>query len=92
MIKEASAMTVRKHLGELINEVQYRHDSVVVIKAGKPVAALVDIALFNKMRALESEFDRLIGDLRKAYEGESIETVEKELRKAKKTARRGRDK
>ena len=42
MIKEATAMTVRKNLGELINEVQYRHDSILVTKAGKPVAAIVD--------------------------------------------------
>lgn len=83
MIKEATAMTVRKNLGELINEVQYRHDSILVTKAGKPVAAIVDIELFNKMRALESEFDRLVGGLQEAFKGETIETVEKELRKAK---------
>ena len=39
MIKEAPAMTVRQHLGELLNEVQYRHGKVVITKAGKPVAA-----------------------------------------------------
>lgn len=83
MIKEATAMTVRKNLGELINEVQYRHDSILVTKAGKPVVAIVDIELFNKMRALESEFDRLVGGLQEAFKGETIETVEKELRKAK---------
>ncbi len=88
MIKEATAMTVRKNLGELINEVQYRHDSILVTKAGKPVAAIVDIDLFNKMRALESEFDRLVGGLQEAFQGETIETVEKELRKAKTASRR----
>ncbi|MFY9271327.1 MAG: type II toxin-antitoxin system Phd/YefM family antitoxin [Candidatus Manganitrophaceae bacterium] len=91
MIKEATAMMVRKNLGELINEVQYRHDSILVTKAGKPVAAIVDIDLFNKMRVLESEFQRLVGGLQDAFKGETIETVEKELRKAKTASgRRGR--
>ena len=39
MIREASAMKVRQNLGELINEVQYRHDTILVTKAGKRVAA-----------------------------------------------------
>jgi len=38
-------MTVRQNLGELLNEVQYRNGKVLITKAGKPVAALVDIAL-----------------------------------------------
>ena len=34
MQREAPAMTVRQNLGELINEVQYRHDRIVITKAG----------------------------------------------------------
>ena len=30
MQREATAMTVRQNLGELLNEVQYRRDSIVV--------------------------------------------------------------
>jgi len=48
MIREATAMKVRQNLGELLNEVQYRRDSVLVTKGGKPVAALVGIDLFRK--------------------------------------------
>ena len=43
MIKESTAMTVRQNLGELLNEVQYRRSRILITKAGKPVAALVDI-------------------------------------------------
>ncbi|WP_168058459.1 type II toxin-antitoxin system Phd/YefM family antitoxin [Candidatus Manganitrophus noduliformans] len=88
MIKEATATTVRRNLGDLIKRIQHRHDSILVTKAGKPVAAIVDIELFNKMRALESEFDRLVGGLQGAFKGETIETVEKALRKAKTVSRR----
>jgi prevent-host-death family protein len=47
MIREAPAMTVRQNLGELLNEIRYRGDSVVITKSGKPVAALIDIELLG---------------------------------------------
>ena len=90
MIKEASAMKVRQQFGELINEVQYRHDSVVVTRAGKPVAAIVDIALFNKMRLLEEEFDRTQKELQDAFQGESVESVDALLKQAKRATRQTR--
>lgn len=70
MIREASAMTVRKNLGELLNEVSYRHDAVVIKKGGKPVAALVDMELFEKIRLMREEFDRLATELARAYQGD----------------------
>ena len=67
MIREATAMTVRQNLGELLNEVQYRHGKVLITKAGKPVAALVDIALFARLRKLDEEFDRMRAELAQAF-------------------------
>jgi prevent-host-death family protein len=67
MIREAPAMTVRQKLGELLNEIQYRGDSVVITKSGKPVAALIDIALFERLRTLDDEYARLRGDLAHAF-------------------------
>jgi len=88
MIREATAMKVRQNLGELLNEVQYRRDSIVVTKGGKPVAALVDIDLFQKIRLLDTEFDRLTAELAKIYEGIDPETATKEIGEAVKAARR----
>lgn len=82
MIREATAMTVRQHLGELLNEVRYRHDQVLITRGGKPVAAMVDIALFEKIRQMRGEFDRLTADLAKAYERESSDTAEGEIAEA----------
>ena len=45
MIREATAVSMRQNLGEMLNYVQYAHDQIVVTKDGKPVAALVDAAL-----------------------------------------------
>ncbi|GMQ83608.1 MAG: type II toxin-antitoxin system Phd/YefM family antitoxin [Gammaproteobacteria bacterium] len=88
MIREAPAMTVRQNLGELLNEVQYRRDSVVITRSGKPVAALVDIALFEKIRLLEDEFERLTSKLAETYAGVSQKTAEAEIAEAVKTVRK----
>jgi prevent-host-death family protein len=59
MITETSAVTFRQNLGEMLNQVQYRHDSIVINKDGKPVAALVDARLFERIRRMQSRFDAL---------------------------------
>ena len=59
MITQTSAVNFRQNLGEMLNQVQYRHDSVVINKDGKPVAALVDARLFERIRRMQSHFDAL---------------------------------
>ena len=93
MIREAPAMTVRQNLGELLNEVQYRHGKVLITKAGKPVAALVDIALFERLRKLDEEFDRMRKELAEAFSdilGEEVEAVVDEAVKDARARRRKR--
>ena len=59
MITETSAVNFRQNLGEMLNQVQYRHDTVVINKDGKPVAALVDARLFERIRRMQDRFDAL---------------------------------
>ncbi|WP_420468483.1 type II toxin-antitoxin system prevent-host-death family antitoxin [Panacagrimonas sp.] len=42
-------MNFRENLGEMLNQVQYRKDGIVINKDGKPVAALVDAELFARI-------------------------------------------
>lgn len=86
MIKEATAMTVRQNLGELLNGIQYGHDQIVITKGGKPVAAMVDTVLFDKIRLMKREFNRLTDELAIAYEDESI--AQQEIDGAVKQARK----
>jgi prevent-host-death family protein len=67
MIREAPAMTVRQNLGELLSEVQYRKGRVIITKAGKPVAALVDIAFFERIQKLDEEFDQMRAEFAQAF-------------------------
>ena len=91
MIREAPAMTVRQNLGELLNEVQYRNGRILITRAGKPVAALVDVALFERIRKLDEEFDRMADAMARAFaklpprEGQAL--IDRAVRTARKAAR-----
>ena len=67
MITETNAVTFRQNLGEMINQVQFRRDSIVIKKDGKTVAALVDARLFERIRQMRERFDALAGRLAHAY-------------------------
>jgi prevent-host-death family protein len=67
MVNEVSAVNFRQNLGEMLNQVQYRRDSIVISKDGKPVAALVDADLFERIRRMRARFDELSGRIAEAY-------------------------
>ena len=67
MISEASAVSFRQNLGDMLNQVQYRHDSIVIKRDGKPVAALVDARLFERIRRLQARFDGLCERIEAGY-------------------------
>ena len=69
MIRESSAVAARQNLGDLLNQVQYRNDAVLITKDGKPVAALVDVALFERIRRMRDEFIRRSDGLAQADVG-----------------------
>ncbi|MCW0180643.1 MAG: type II toxin-antitoxin system Phd/YefM family antitoxin [Zavarzinia sp.] len=67
MITEVNAVNFRQNLGEMLNQVQYRNDSIVISKDGKPVAALVDAELFGRIRRMRERFDQLTGRIAEAF-------------------------
>ena len=73
MISETSAVAFRQNLGEMLNQVQYRHDSILINKDGKPVAALVDARLFDRIRRMQSRFDALADRMAAAYDAVPVE-------------------
>ncbi|MDP1673202.1 MAG: type II toxin-antitoxin system Phd/YefM family antitoxin [Burkholderiales bacterium] len=88
MIREAPAVKVRQNLGELLNEVQYKRDSVVILKDGKPVAALVDIGLFERIQAMEARFNQIVDKFQAAFAELSDEEIEALVDEAVDYARR----
>ena len=67
MITETTAVALRQNLGEILNQVQLRRDSVVITKDGKPVAALIDAQLFERIRQMQDRFDELSAQIAAAY-------------------------
>ena len=80
MITETNAVAFRQNLGEMLNLVQYRHASILIKKDGKPVAALVDARLFERIRLMQARFDalcdRLAQDFAKVPEVEGIAAID----------------
>jgi prevent-host-death family protein len=69
MITETSAVAFRQNLGDMLNRVQYRNDSILIQKDGKPVAALVDARLFERIRRMQARFDALARRIEAGYAG-----------------------
>ncbi len=69
MITQTNAVNFRQNLGEMLNQVQYRHDSVVINKDGKPVAALIDARLFERIRRMQGRFDNLCQRIEAGFAG-----------------------
>ncbi len=67
MVTEVNAVNFRQNLGEMLNQVQYRNDSILIHKDGKPVAALVDAELFARIRRMRDRFDELNNRIAEAY-------------------------
>ena len=80
MITETSAVAFRQNLGEMLNLVQYRNDSILIKKDGKPVAALIDAKLFLRIRQMQERFDalcdRLAQDFAQVPEAEGMAAIE----------------
>lgn len=87
MLIEATAMKVRQNFGELINQVQYRHASIEITKSSKPVAALISIELFDRIKSMRKEFDRLTSKLQASVKDENVKDFEKVINEAVKKVR-----
>jgi prevent-host-death family protein len=89
MISEVNAVVFRQNLGEMLNQVQYRKDSIIVNKDGKPVAALVGADLFARIRAMRDRFDQLSSRVAEAYRDLPTEQGMAEIEAAVAAERRG---
>lgn len=90
MITEVNAVSFRQNLGDMLNRVQYRNDSIVINKDGKPVAVLVDADLFARIQRMRARFDELSGRIAESYAEVSIEEGLAEIDDAVAKERKGR--
>lgn len=49
------ALDVRRRLGEVLNEVRYGQQSIIVRRAGKPMAVLMPIEVYEALTSIPGE-------------------------------------
>jgi len=67
MITEVSAVEFRQNLGKMLSTVEYRNDSIVIQKDGRNVGALIDMALFERIKNMNDSFRELTDELAAGY-------------------------
>jgi prevent-host-death family protein len=88
VLKKISAMKARQNLGQLLNEVSLRGDAYIIERAGKPLAALVDLERFQQLQEDHQAAGLAVGNLWKKLTGsESQEEVQKAIAEALRAAR-----
>lgn len=56
MIKKITALKARQNLGQLLEEVFYKGDQYIIERAGKPMAAVVPVALLDEWQKRREQF------------------------------------
>ena len=87
VLKKISAMKARQNLGQLLNEVSIRGDAYIIERAGKPLAALVDMKRFQQ---LQEDQDSALQALQKIWEkmaGADNQEIQEAIEAAEKIAK-----
>ncbi len=86
-MKSVDAVTLRKNLGQYVNEAYYRGDEFIIKRAGKPVAALVPLMDLEKLELLKTQGFKALQNLWKKNRVVSFKNV---LRDANRLSRHSR--
>jgi prevent-host-death family protein len=90
MLKKISAMKARQNLGQLLNEVSIRGDSYVIERAGKPLAALVDMESFQQLQREQNSAGLTVRNLWKKMKEADVAEVQEAIDEASRVAREKR--
>ena len=87
MIHVTPAANIPRNLTSLLDEVRLQGDSVLITEDGKPVAALIDIGLLDRLcgrgedfAALRAEFSAAFADMAETEFGELLDEALGEVR------------
>ena len=88
MLKKISAMKARQNLGQLLNEVSIRGDSYIIERAGKPLAALVDMERFQQLQEDRSSALQALNKVWEKMAGADLQEIQGVIEEALRTSRR----
>jgi len=87
MLKKISAMKARQNLGQLLNEVSIRGDSYIIERAGKPLAALVDMERFQQLQEDQSFALQALKKVWEKMAGADPQEIQEAIEEAEKIAK-----
>ncbi|PCJ24487.1 MAG: prevent-host-death protein [Rickettsiales bacterium] len=67
MIRKEPVMALRRNLGQVLNEVEYKHDTIIITRDGHASAAIINMNLFEKIRQMKNRFSQLTRELQSAF-------------------------
>ncbi len=79
MLKEISALKARQNLGELLEEVYYCNDHVVIKRRDKPMAVLIPVEAYRAWQAEREEDFKVFDQIRARNKGVDPAEVERDL-------------
>lgn len=82
MVKRMTAKEARARLAEILGAVHYGKDTVIVEKQGKPMVAVVDIALYEKLMAEREAHFKVFDEIRARNLDKTPEEVERDVTEA----------
>ena len=65
MTKRISALELRKHLGQIMNEVSSRDDEYIIERDGKPIVAVLPLWKFQQLQEAKERFWKRVEAFRK---------------------------
>lgn len=87
MVRKVSAMRVRDRLGQILEEVYYQGDAVIIERAGRPMAVLVSPAEYERLRARRAErfrvYERIKARTKRIPPGKLDRAIEEGVRAAR---------
>jgi prevent-host-death family protein len=85
--KKLGISQARKQFADLVDQVQYQNDTYVIIRRGKPTAALVPIEVYENWKKDRYELFEMIRKIQEANAGADPDEVFRDVLTAQKAVR-----
>jgi len=79
MFKKISAIKARQKLGELLEEVFYKNDHVLITRRDKAMAVMIPLDDYEKMMSQRKEDFSILDEIRELHTNTSARQVERDV-------------
>jgi len=91
MLKTVDALEMKETLEQLLNEVLYNDNQIVIEKAGKAIAVVISPSEYEAYRKQRKKDMSIFDEIRKLNKGTDPEELEKDIQEAIKAIRSKND-